>query len=239
MSIYIVSDLHLSANRPDLTNKFFYFLDNHAKHAEAIYILGDFFAVWLGDDMTQNWQREVQAKLCALAARDIAIYIMHGNRDFLIGQDFITACNATLIQEPYQLEIYGRPTVLLHGDSLCTQDPSYQVLRRIVRNRLVQWCFLKLPFSLRQRIAKRLRRSSRENLQLAPNPKTDATESAINNILQQYGNTVLIHGHTHHPCINWRWQNQQRSLRIVLSDWDKRGNMLHCAPNNTFRLSYF
>jgi len=215
------------------------FLDNYAMHATAIYILGDFFAVWLGDDVMQAWEQEIQQRLLKLANAGVAIYIMHGNRDFLLGEAFITACKATLITEPYKLELYGTPAVLFHGDVLCTLDKNYQWLRWVVRNQVLQCCFLWLPLKLRQLIAARLRRSSREVATNVVNIKTDATETAIDSAFAQHQVPVLIHGHTHHPAINWRWQHNSVYLRIVLSDWDKRGNMLHCTPDRGFRLRYF
>jgi UDP-2,3-diacylglucosamine hydrolase len=238
MSIYFISDLHLSPEAPHLTEKFFEFLRDHAREASALYILGDFFEAWIGDDAITPWHETIAKALHDVSQQGVTIYIMHGNRDFLLGQGFIAGCGAHFIAEPYLANVHDQQWVLLHGDVLCLKDVKYQRMRYFFRKRWVQGLFLSLPRRLRQKIALWLRQSSHKEAAM-PLDRYDATLEALHALFQQFPQATVIHGHTHQPSIHWIGAESGWQRRYVLSDWGKQGNMLIYRPDEGFRLSYF
>jgi len=150
MATYFISDLHLDSSKPHLTQLFYAFIDKRLEDAEQLYILGDFFEVWVGDDNHTEYNQEIINALKTLSAK-INVYIMPGNRDFLIGSEFINASGTTLLEDPTVIDLYGQPTLLLHGDSLCTQDKSHQRFRKLSRNPKLNRWFLKLPLAIRKK----------------------------------------------------------------------------------------
>ena len=157
---YFISDLHLSEEHPEITRAFLSFIQNQAHTADALYILGDFFETWVGDDLVTPLSQSVCNALNQLHQKGVAIYFMHGNRDFLIGQKFIKAAGMTLLNDPSPINLYGKDSVIAHGDYLCTEDTSHQRFRRFTGNKLTQRCFFALPLKIRQRIAMALRNKS-------------------------------------------------------------------------------
>ena len=218
--ILLISDLHLHEERPDITGAFLAFLEQHAKQAQALYILGDFFEVWIGDDAISPFQRSIAQALNAVTATGTQIYLMHGNRDFLIGEDFCKLANCHLLKDPSLVELAGEQVLLMHGDSLCTSDKSYIRLRRVLRNPLTLLILRNLPLSTRQRLAGDLRQKSKTQTRMKAADITDVNADEVNRVMTQYKVRTLIHGHTHRPAVHDLAGGKQR---IVLGDWDTQG----------------
>ena len=237
MSVLFISDLHLEAERPDIARAFLHFLDTRAAGAEALYILGDFFEVWVGDDGMDEFQRSIASALRRLSDSGTRIHLMHGNRDFLLGKGFCRAAGCTLLREGSVVELYGEPVLLLHGDSLCTRDESYQRLRKRLRNPFSLWLLRNLPLATRHKLARKLRDASRMRTREKAADIIDVTPEVVPQIMAQRGVRTLIHGHTHRPAVHKLLVDGQHGQRIVLGDWDQQGWALevdalgyHLAP---------
>ena len=224
MTTLFVSDLHLDASRPQVTNCFIRFLQQTAGDAEALYILGDLFEVWFGDDDPAPDHRAVATALKSLATSGTPCYLTRGNRDFLIGRRYAAECGLQLLDERTVIELGGERVLLLHGDELCTDDSGYQRFRRIVRSKLARRLFFLLPLGLRRRIADRLRQSSMETVK--PDSITDVNAAEVRTTMDDAGVRVLIHGHTHRPAIHQLQVRGQPAVRIVLGDWYTQGSVL-------------
>lgn len=236
MSILFISDLHLSPNKPQITRKFHEFLQNYTDKAEALYILGDFFSIWLGDDDDSEFNTNIITSLKQLRKRGIPIYIMHGNRDFVLGKVFMRAAHCEFLPDPIVIDLYGKKTLLTHGDTLYLEDKAYLRFRHVARNQWIQRIVLEFPLSWRRYIAKTVRKQSRGTHHI---PKDTVTMSEILRMMQAYEVTQMIHGHTHCPLIQ-SFSNGQRELkRIVLNDWGELGNMLRCEKDGTMQLVDF
>ena len=225
MATWFISDLHLDANTPAIVRSFLVLLEQIAADAEALYILGDFFEYWVGDDAldtpsTTVFQPVIQA-LHRLSEQGVALYFLHGNRDFLVGDGFAQATGCTLLPEHQVIDLYGTPTLLLHGDTLCTDDVDYQKIRKMFRNPQWQAQFLALPLVERIRQAEAMREQSRLAMQHKQAEILDVNPQSVVDTLQAYGVIRLIHGHTHRPAIHdLRIHNDSRiAQRIVLGDW--------------------
>jgi UDP-2,3-diacylglucosamine hydrolase len=214
-----ISDLHLHESRPLITRAFFRFLDTTAKDADALYILGDFFDAWIGDDDDQPLVKEVANALRTLSESGTAIFLMHGNRDFLLGEKFANFAKATIIPEETRINLYGKETLLLHGDSLCTADDDYQQFRSMVRNPVWQQQFLTQPLATRRAIATELRNKSKSMNSLKAADILDVTPSEVEAVFKHHQVTQMIHGHTHRPARHQLMIDNQKSERIVLGDW--------------------
>ncbi|UVL27836.1 UDP-2,3-diacylglucosamine diphosphatase [Pseudomonas donghuensis] len=221
--ILLISDLHLQEERPDITRAFVDLLDGRARHAEALYILGDFFEAWIGDDAMTPFQTSICQALRALSDSGMQVFLMHGNRDFLLGQAFCKAAGCTLLADPSVVEMGGEPVLLMHGDSLCTRDLAYMKMRRYLRNPLSLWILRHLPLSTRQKLARKLRSESRAQTRMKANDIVDVTAEEVPRIMQQFGVRTLVHGHTHRPAIHKLVVGDQPARRIVLGDWDRQG----------------
>ncbi|MFT8258552.1 MAG: UDP-2,3-diacylglucosamine diphosphatase [Candidatus Symbiodolus clandestinus] len=197
MTTLFIADLHLQPDDEEKLQLFLEFLEQQASQAEALYILGDLFEVWIGDDAQQPLHQAVREALQRLAKRRIPCYFMAGNRDFLLGRRFATDCQLTLLTEPQLLMLYQVPTLILHGDSLCTDDIAYQRLRYWVRHPKIQQLFLSLPLAWRCWLAKRLRSRSQYANQKKTSEIMDVNPQAVVALLQQYSARRMIHGHTH------------------------------------------
>ncbi|RZQ56389.1 UDP-2,3-diacylglucosamine diphosphatase [Pseudidiomarina tainanensis] len=229
MTTWFISDLHLSPARPDIAGLFQRFLQSQAQHADALYILGDLFDAWIGDDDTSDFVAAVQAALRQLTDSGVPVYFIAGNRDFLIGQRFAQITGVQLLDEPSVIDLYDTPTLILHGDTLCTDDISYQRFRKIIRQRWLQKLLLALPLSLRMRIANKLRAASKTQQPLSEQQLKimDANEHAVREQFIQYDVQCMIHGHTHRPAIHQhRLPNGETAERIVLGDWYTQGSFL-------------
>lgn len=221
--ILLISDLHLEEKRPDITRAFLHFLATRARQAEALYILGDFFEVWIGDDGMTPFQHEIAQALRALSDAGTRIYLMHGNRDFLIGKRFCREAGCTLLSDPHKVQMGGEPVLLMHGDSLCTLDVGYMKLRRWLRNPLSLLILRNLPLSTRQKLARKLRNESRAQTRMKASEIVDVTPEEVVRVMAAHGVRTLIHGHTHRPAVHELIVNGQAARRIVLGDWDRQG----------------
>ena len=221
--ILLISDLHLEEERPDITRAFLHFLQTRARGAEALYILGDFFEVWIGDDGMTPFQHEIADALRELSEAGTRIYLMHGNRDFLIGKRFCREAGCTLLSDPHKVQMGGEPVLLMHGDSLCTLDVGYMKLRRLLRNPLSLFILRNLPLSTRRKLARKLRSESRAQTQMKAREIIDVTPDEVPRIMAEYGVRTLIHGHTHRPATHDLEVDGQPAKRIVLGDWDRQG----------------
>ncbi|CEG51919.1 MAG TPA: UDP-2,3-diacylglucosamine diphosphatase [Pseudomonas sp.] len=221
--ILLISDLHLEEERPDITRAFLHFLATRACQAEALYILGDFFEVWIGDDAMTPFQQSIADALRALSERGTRIYLMHGNRDFMLGKGFCRAAGCTLLGDPSVVELGGERVLLMHGDSLCTRDEGYMRLRRLLRNPLSLFILRHLPLSTRRKLARKLRNESRAQTRMKAWDIIDVTPELIPRVLAEHGVRTLIHGHTHRPATHELEVDGRPARRIVLGDWDQQG----------------
>lgn len=226
-----ISDLHLATERPAATQAFSAFLRDVTPAADALYILGDLFEYWAGDDdLSDPFNAQVTAALAAVTAR-IPVYLTHGNRDFLLLDGFVRASGVRLLPDPYVLDLYRTPTLLMHGDLLCTDDRRYQAFRRVVRNRLVQRAALLLPLSRRKALVGGARRMSTRETQAKSMSIMDVNQGAVVSALRESGCTRLIHGHTHRPGRHEHLVDARRCERWVLSDWYHHGQYLRVGPD--------
>ena len=227
MTTLFISDLHLDGSRPEITGLFLEFLKQQAAKASSLYILGDFFEVWIGDDDDDLHHAQVLAGLKALTDSGVPVYFMHGNRDFLIGRKFAERAGITLLADPTVIDLGGSPTLLMHGDTLCTDDVGYQRARRFMRNRLVQGVYLTLPLSLRRRIASYARAKSRADTATKAPYIMDVNQKAVESAMTRHGVTRLIHGHTHRPAVHrFKGPDGKAMERIVLGDWYDQSSIL-------------
>ncbi len=228
MATLFVSDLHLDPARPAITALFLDFLVQQAGRADACYILGDLFEAWIGDDDDAELGRTVAGALRALADSGVPVHFLHGNRDFLIGERFAAAAGVRLLPESEAIDLYGEPVLLLHGDTLCTDDTAYQAFRAQVRDPAWQARLLELPLAQRRALAGQLRETSQQATQLKETAITDVNLEAVDGALRARGIRRMIHGHTHRPAIHEWMLDGQPARRAVLGDWYDRGSVLRC-----------
>ena len=233
-----VSDLHLEDSRPDITRAFFHLLDSLQDQFSELYLLGDIFEVWLGDDTPSDCADQLAKKLHATSENGIRIFLMHGNRDFLIGSAYAERCAASLIDEPYLLTVAGQPALLMHGDVLCTQDKDYQAFRQLVRDPQWQQDFLTKPLQERIAIGRQLRDQSQKSARTKEEVIMDVTAEAVNTLMTQQQVRLLIHGHTHRPAIHEVDLPSGKAIRMVLGDWYKKGWYI-LADDQAARLESF
>ena len=228
-----ISDLHLCESRLEMTASFITFLQKTASHAEALYILGDFFEYWVGDDDLDNPAHQaIIHALYTLSKSGTKLFIMHGNRDFLLGDNFCSATCATLLADPVLISLYGHPTILSHGDALCTDDVAYQTFRREVRTDAWRANFLAQPLTSRHALVKQLREQSEVAKAEKSAAIMDVNQAAVEQLLCDYGYTAtLIHGHTHRPAMHTLTVNNHAVTRYVLGDWYEQGNYLRVDAN--------
>ncbi len=228
MTTFFISDLHLCEERPQINALFTHFLDNIAREAEALYILGDLFEYWIGDDQLDHdpLARHVAAQLAATANRGTRIFFMHGNRDFLIGARFAAAASLTLLPDPSPITMQGRQVLLLHGDTLCTDDITYQRFRTQVRDPSWQAELLAKPYAERAALARSMRSRSDVEKSMKPDAIMDVNPSTVAKIFEQQDLDVIIHGHTHRPAMHMHNAFGRQVTRWVLQDWHDRGGYL-------------
>ncbi len=222
-----ISDLHLAAERPAATAAFFAFLAREAAQAQAIYILGDLFEYWIGDDdLGDPFNTSVAQALARTAARGVKLFYMHGNRDFLIGRDFCRAARMTHLEDPHRIGLLGRDAILMHGDTLCTDDHDYQSWRRTARASEWQRDFLAASASERRKRILALREKSKEVIQAKPAEIMDVNDGAVRDAMRAHDVNLLIHGHTHRPAHHMLEVNGKACDRWVLPEWYGRGGYL-------------
>ncbi len=226
-----ISDLHLSAEQPQVVDAFIDFTGHRATQARALYILGDLFDAWLGDDNDQSPYPAIRDALAALGQQGTAVYLQHGNRDFLLGETFCNQCGATLIDEEHVVDLYGRKTLLMHGDTLCTDDIAYQQARRQLRNPAFIAGFLAKPLAERERTAAEYRKMSGEATSLLADDIMDVNQQAVTDTMRKHRVERLIHGHTHRQAVHRFEMDGCSAERIVLGEWHAgRGMLLSATP---------
>ncbi|HXU94749.1 MAG TPA: UDP-2,3-diacylglucosamine diphosphatase [Gallionella sp.] len=224
-----ISDLHLGADQPQSMAAFRRFATGIAPQAEALYILGDLFEYWAGDDdLHDPFHQQVIAALHGIAERGTKVYLMHGNRDLLMGQALAQACGATLLDDPVLVDLYGTPTLLSHGDTLCTDDTEYQRYRAQVHDADFQRQFLARPLAERKAYIEQLRAHSKAEKQHKDSAIMDVNIDAVSALLREHGYPRLIHGHTHRPKRHEHIVEGHRCERWVLADWHAHGSALRC-----------
>jgi len=234
MPTFFISDLHLNSARPEVTSRFFQFLDAiTAPSTDALFILGDFFERWIGDDDPDLHHQSVIERLAQFTATGIPVSFMRGNRDFLIGNTFANRTGCSLITDPSTIELYGEKILLTHGDALCTLDRRHQRFRKIAQHPWTQKAYLTLPIHFRKMIAERLRHASRKrhqsdtpNLLPLQDPRFNVTQTAVIQSLVEHNALCLIHGHTHIPGIHEFKIQDASAKRIVLGEWGAQGHFL-------------
>lgn len=237
-----VSDIHLTPQRPDISAGFARLMASPLiQHADALYILGDLPDVWIGDDTPLDGVEGAFNALEALKNHSLPVYFQHGNRDFLIGHDFAEQYGITLLDEAVVVDLYGTPTLLLHGDTLCTDDVEYQAFRKMVRNPQWMQTVLSKPLTERIELVKSIRGQTKQATQDKSLEIMDVNEHAVASAFNEFNVPVMIHGHTHRPAIHTPTPSQ---TRIVLSDWDKQGHCLIVShsddkPENNYAMTYF
>jgi len=226
-----ISDLHIDASRPDIVGQFLGFLAAEARHADALYILGDLFESWVGDDAADSAQTAVIAGLKMLTSQGVPCFVMHGNRDFLLADRFCRMSGALLLPDPLIVTLYGEPVLVMHGDALCTDDRAYQRLRATVREADWQRQFLALSVASRRALADAARVGSQAHTRAVEHAITDVNSDSVALAIRKAGTATLLHGHTHRPAIHSLRVDGRPCTRIVLGDWYEQGSLLRWDHN--------
>lgn len=227
---FFISDLHLTPTRPDITACFLEFMRYEAIHCDALYVLGDLFDFWIGDDDNSPFAKQIRSAFIALTASGVPCYFIQGNRDFLLGKRFCRQTGVQLLPEEHVIELYGRRAVILHGDTLCTADVSYQAFRKKVHQPWLQFIFNRLPMALKRKIVSRIQSDIRSDKQTKQLEIMDVTPSEVVQVMHKHQVDLMIHGHTHRPNIHHDEVHQQ--TRIVLGDWYEQGSVLVVTPDD-------
>ena len=235
-----VSDLHLDQKRPHIIAAFCNFLDKLKDNSgtDALYILGDLFEYWIGDDDPAIGLESVIDSIRQLRKASIPVYFIHGNRDFLIGKGFAKQTHCNILQEETVIDLYGTPTLIMHGDTLCTDDIAYQKYRAKARNPFIQKPLLMLSVKQRLKIAERLRNKSKSATQEKTEEIMDVNQQTVEQVMQKHNVRCLIHGHTHRPAEHKFTLNGTTYKRFVLGDWYEQGSVLYCNQDGN-RLETF
>ncbi|MDG2108078.1 MAG: UDP-2,3-diacylglucosamine diphosphatase [Woeseiaceae bacterium] len=231
MTTLFISDLHLEANRPEIGKQFLSFLDGEARDAEALYILGDLFEIWLGDDDPNLYYTGIKVAIRRLTDSGVPVFFMHGNRDFLIGKIFSNETGVEILNDPVIVDLYGQSVLLSHGDTLCTDDIQYQKIRTMTRN--PDWQAMMLAKSLEERIAfsVQARKDSMTHNSSVGAEIMDVNLEAVVSMLRKFGTSIMLHGHTHRPDIHNIDLGNQLATRIVLGDWFEQGSVVRWDEN--------
>jgi UDP-2,3-diacylglucosamine hydrolase len=231
MTTLFISDLHLEASRPEIGEQFLSFLGGEARDAEALYILGDLFEVWLGDDDPNPYYAGMKVAIRELTESGVAVFFMHGNRDFTIGEVFSGETGVEILDDPVVVDLYGQSVLLSHGDALCTDDVQYQQVRAMTRN--PEWQAMMLAKSIEERIAFAIqaRKDSMARGDSVSDEIMDVNLEAVVATLREHGTSIMLHGHTHRPAIHDVDLGDRRATRIVLGDWFEQGSVLRWDEN--------
>ena len=226
MTTLFISDLHLEAERPDIGGQFIRFLQTDATEAEALYILGDLFEAWVGDDDPNAHYAIIKMALRKLVDGGVPVYFMHGNRDFMIGKKFANETGIKILDDPYPVKMYGQKVLLSHGDAMCTDDVQYQRVRSMTRDPDWQATMMTKPLKERLRIAEEARRQSLERTLNLSMDIMDVNQGAVMRTINEYSADILLHGHTHRPDIHTIELGNRKAKRIVLGDWYTQGSVV-------------
>lgn len=233
MTTYFISDLHLCETRPGITTSFLELLTNlDTKETDALYILGDLFEFWVGDDYNTPFNLQIKNALKDAVDRGIDIYLVKGNRDFLVGKRFAKQTGVILLGDETVIDLYGVPTLILHGDTLCTDDVKYQEFRQQVNQRWLQWVFNHLPLSLRLKIVAKVKGQARNDKQGKQLDIMDVNQHAVIDAFNRQQVTQMIHGHTHRPALHTVALTNQTGKRRVLGDWHSHNFVLRVTERD-------
>ncbi|EOY5094167.1 TPA: UDP-2,3-diacylglucosamine diphosphatase [Citrobacter amalonaticus] len=238
MTTLFIADLHLCTEEPAITAGFLRFLAGEARQADALYILGDLFEAWIGDDDPNPLHREIAAAIKAVVDSGVPCFFIHGNRDFLIGKRFACESGMTLLPEEKVLNLYGRRVLILHGDTLCTDDAGYQAFRAKVHQRWLQTLFLALPLCIRKRVAARMRADSKAANRSKSLEIMDVNPHAVIAEMEKHHVQWLIHGHTHRPDVHPLTANGEPAFRVVLGAWHTEGSMVKVTPDDVELIAF-
>ena len=231
MTALFISDLHLESSRPEIGEQFLSFLAGEAREAEVLYILGDLFEVWLGDDDPNPYYSAMKVEIRALVDSGVPVFFMHGNRDFAIGEDFARETGISILNDPTVVDMYGENVLLCHGDSLCTDDVHYQKIRAMARN--PEWQAMMLAKSIEERIAFAIqaRNESKARGESLDGEIMDVNQDAVEAALNEHGVNTMLHGHTHRPAVHEVNLGDRAASRIVLGDWYEQGSVVRWDEN--------
>lgn len=231
MATLFIADLHLDLSRPQITELFEHYLaSDEVRHADALYILGDLVEAWVGDDDDAELPERIATAIRAVRDAGVPVYFMPGNRDFLLGETFAQRAGLTLLEDGAVHDLYGRPTLLMHGDLLCTDDVAYQTVRQQVRTPQWKAQILAMPLEARRAFATKAREDSRAHTGATQESIMDVNADAVHQALRRVGVTRLIHGHTHRPAMHTLQIDDHHAERIVLGDWYEHGSVLKVTP---------
>jgi len=233
-----IADLHLQTEEPAITAGFLRFLQGEARHADALYILGDLFEAWIGDDDPNPLHREIAAAIKTLVDSGVPCFFIHGNRDFLLGKRYARDCGMTLLAEETVLDLYGRNILIMHGDTLCTDDTGYLAFRAKVHTPWIQTLFLALPLFIRSRIAAKMRAGSKAANSSKSMTIMDVNPQAVASVMAKHQVQWLIHGHTHRPYMHDLTVNDKPAHRVVLGAWHTEGSMIKVTPDGVELIAF-
>ncbi len=238
MNTLFIADLHLSEERPDLTEKFLQFLKDQAAKTSALYILGDLFAAWIGQDFESTLNQTIMTELKALSQQNVPIYFIQGNRDFLINKRMCKKFGMHLLKDPHVINLYGTKILLSHGDKFCTADTQYQNIRQWMHNPFVQFFARHLPLAIRKCLMNQYKaQSTKDKSQKTPS-MMDVEKTTIDKYMRDNQVQYLIHGHTHKGATHKFEIDQKKMTRIVLYSWDHNGHVLICDPKENNVLTF-
>lgn len=226
MTTLFISDLHLEAKRPEIGEQFLAFLAGEAREAEALYILGDLFEAWLGDDDPNPHYAGMKTAIREVADSGVPVFFMHGNRDFMIGEQFAAETGVTILNDPEIVDLYGDKVLLSHGDALCTDDVHYQQIRAMTRDPEWQDMMRVKPMQERIEIAIQARKDSLAHGESLDDEITDVNQGAVEETIREHGVDILLHGHTHRPAVHEVELDDRVATRIVLGDWYEQGSVV-------------
>ena len=232
MATLFIADLHLHTGEPAITAGFLHFLDGVAREADALYILGDLFEAWIGDDDPNPLHQRVADAIRALVDSGVPCYFIHGNRDFLLGKRFARESGMQLLPQEKVLNLYGRNVLIMHGDTLCTDDAGYQAFRAKVHQPWLQTLFLALPLFIRHRVAAKMRAGSRAANSSKSLAIMDVNQQAVIEAMEKHRVQWLIHGHTHRPAVHQLTANDAPAWRAVLGAWHSEGSMIRVSESD-------
>ncbi|MEI8597816.1 UDP-2,3-diacylglucosamine diphosphatase [Vibrio sp. M60_M31a] len=226
MTTLFISDLHLTPSRPDITECFVTFMRTEAPKADALYVLGDLFEFWVGDDDKTPFANKIRTEFKTLTDSGVRVFFIQGNRDFLLGKRFCKQTGITLLDDVCTIDLYGKKAVILHGDTLCTDDVDYQKFRKTVHQPWLQWVFNHIPWFIKKKIVAKVQSDIRDDKSNKSLDIMDVNQSEVENVMSQYCVDLMIHGHTHRPDTHHFDVNGVKKTRIVLGDWYTQGSVL-------------
>ncbi|WP_159653424.1 UDP-2,3-diacylglucosamine diphosphatase [Vibrio atypicus] len=232
MTTLFISDLHLSASTKKINDSFITFMREEAIHADALYVLGDLFEFWIGDDDKSDFASLIRQEFKRLTQSGVPCYFTQGNRDFLVGKRFAKETGITLLGDETVIDLYGQQAVILHGDTLCTRDVSYLKFREKVHQPWLQWIFNRIPMFIKKKIVSKVQSDIKDDKQTKSLDIMDVTQSEVERVMGHYNVPVMIHGHTHRPKVHTFDVEGQIKTRIVLGDWYTQGSVLAYDKNN-------